>query len=290
MIWLLLFVLVAVCAGRLRLPLWAGWLVVFGLVGATHVVLVEADPIVRMVGICVVLLAGMKGLVYRAWGGSLAWPSYGVFCFAWFGMDPGSFVKRRERLTWKEDIKVGVILMAVGTLLIWLVWVMEWRHVLVMFVPMSLWFHFGALRVLKGGLRKAGYPVRTLFPNVLKAKGLADFWSRRWNVGYSQMMQRMVGRQVAERWGRGAGVFSVFLVSGLLHEAAITLPVQQGYGLPTLYFSAHGALVLTEAKWGISFGRIASLLLVAAPLGFLFPVAFQTEVIARFLLVFEYIL
>jgi len=58
---------------------------------------------------------------------------------------------------------------------------------------MSLGFHFGALRVLKGGLRRAGFPVRTLFPNVLKAKGVGDFWSRRWNVGYSQMMQRLVG-------------------------------------------------------------------------------------------------
>lgn len=287
MILLPLLILVAVWAGRWRLPLWAGWLVVIGLVAAAHFALFEVDPIFRMIGICVVLLAGMKGLVYRAWGGSLAWPSYGVFCFAWFGMDPGSFVKRRVGLTWKDDIKVGVILMAVGTILAWFVWVMDWRQVLVMFVPMSLGFHFGALRVLKGGLRKAGYPVRTLFPNVLKTTGLGDFWSRRWNVGYSQMMQRVVGRQVAERWGRGAGIFSVFLVSGLLHEVAITLPVQEGYGLPTIYFSLHGALVLVEAKWGISFGKIASLLLVAGPLGFLFPSTFQTEVIARFLLVFE---
>lgn len=290
MIWIPFLILAGLLAGRFRLPLWTGWLIVFALLFGANFVLIGEDSIIRMIGICAVLLAGMKGLVYVAWGGRLGWGRYLIFSLGWFGMDPGSFVKRREGLSYQEDLAWGFGLMLVGTLGAWLVWAMGWRQILVMFLPMSLGFHFGALRVLKGVLRKAGYPVRTLFPNLLKAKGVADFWSRRWNVGYSQMMQRLVGRPVEQVLGRNAGLFSVFLISGLFHEVAITLPVNAGYGLPTAFFASHGFLVLLEKKRGRPLGKIFALLAVGVPLGFLFPPEFQTEVIARCLHIFDLLL
>lgn len=289
-VWIAALIAVGLVAGRIPLPGWAGWLVLLGLVAGADGVLAVADPIVRMVGICLVLLAAMKGVVYRAWGGRLSWPRYLIFSLGWFGMDPGSFARRRADLSWRADVGWGLGLMVVGTVGAMLVWAMEWRQILVMFVPMSLGFHFGALRVLKGGLRRAGFPVRTLFPNLLKAKGVGDFWSRRWNVGYSQMMQRVVGRPAGRLLGRRAGTFAVFLGSGLLHELAITLPVRAGYGLPTAFFVGHGLMVLLEEKSGRSFGKFPALFAVAVPLGILFPPAFQKEVIARFLHFFDLIL
>lgn len=285
--WIIGWALLGVLSGRWRLPVAGGWVMTLALVGGAHFILLEADPIARMAGICLVLLAGMKALVYRAWGGTLRWGRYLVFALAWFGMDPGSFQGRRNGLSWRKDVGLGVLLMVLGACGAWVVWKMGWRQILVMFLPMSLGFHFGALRVLKGVLRRAGFPVRTLFPNVLKARGLGDFWSHRWNVGYSQMMQRVLGRPVEKRCGRVWGVLSVFLVSGLLHELAITLPVGAGYGLPTIYFAVHGLLVVLEVKCGRFLGKFPSLLLVMAPLGFLFPADFQSEVIARCLMIFE---
>lgn len=266
-----------------------GWLVLFATVAAADFFMAGYDPILRMVGICCVLLGGMKGLVYAEWAGAQKLPlqRYGVFALLWFGMDPVSFRTKREGLSWKSDVLVGLGLMLVGTLGAWLVWAMGWRQILVMFVPMSIGFHFGALRVLKGVLRAAGFPVRTLFPNVLASKGLGDFWGRRWNVGYSQMMQRLVGRPIEAMAGGNAGVMAVFIVSGLLHELAITLPVSSGFGLPTLYFTLHGALTLLETKLGRRFGRIPALLAIVLPLGLLFPPAFQNEVMARCLGVFD---
>jgi len=177
--------------------------------------------------------------------------------------------------------------MLAGTLSAWLVWAMEWRQLIVMFLPMSLGFHFGALRVLKGCLRATGFPVRTLFPNLLKTQGVGDFWSRRWNVGYSQMMQRLVGRPVEALAGVNTGTMAIFVASGLLHELAITLPVQSGFGLPTVYFTLHGFLTLLERRWGRPIGKMPALLAVVLPLGLLFPPAFQNEVIARCLGVFD---
>ncbi len=266
----------------------AAWLLLAALVAGADRALAASEPLPRMIGICCVLLGGMKGLVYAEWTGPQRLPisRYAVFAFLWFGMDPGSFQTRRAGLTWKGDVGLGLLLMVVGTLGAWLVWAMPWRQIFLMFLPMSLGFHFGVLRVLKGLLRAAGFPVRTLFPNVLETRGIGDFWSRRWNTGYSQMMQRLVGKPVQRTLGEGAGVMAVFLGSGLLHELAITLPVRAGFGLPTLYFTLQGVLTLLERKLGRPLGKIPALLAAIVPLGWLFPPAFQQQVIVRCLEIF----
>jgi len=267
----------------------AGWLLLAVLMIGADQLLLGYEPLLRMIGICCVLLGAMKGLVYAEWAGPQKLPMtrYAVFALLWFGMDPGSFVTRRKDLEWKGDVAIGLLLIVLGTLGAWCVWAMGWRQILVMFVPMSIGFHFGALRVLKGALRFAGFPVRTLFPNVLEARGIGDFWSKRWNVGYSQMMQRLVGRPVQKLFGESAGVMAVFVGSGVLHELAIVLPVRPGLGMPTAYFTFHGLLTLLERKLGRPIGRIPALLAVGVPLGFLFPPAFQREVIERCLGFFE---
>ncbi len=266
----------------------AGWLLLAALIAGADRVLAFSEPLLRMIGLCCVLLGGMKGLVYAGWAGPRRLPiaRYAVFAFLWFGMDPGSLQARRAGLTWKGDVALGLLFMMLGTLGAWFVWAMQWRHIFLMFLPMSLGFHFGALRVLKGMLRAAGFPVRTLFPNFLETRGIGDFWSRRWNTGYSQMMQRLVGKPVQKGLGESAGVMAVFVGSGLLHELAITLPVRAGFGLPTLYFTLHGGLTLLERKLGRPIGKVAALLAVIVPMGLLFPPEFQREVIARCLDVF----
>lgn len=275
-------------SGRRRM---LGWGILLISVLAAHFSLLQSGPVVRMIGICCVLLGGMKGLVYAEWAGPAKLPMtrYAIFSLLWFGMDPGNFLTRRRNLSWKEDIAFGLVLTAFGIAASWFVWRMDWHNLWVMFLPMSLAFHFGALRVLKGCMRAAGFPVRTLFPNPLKTRGIGDFWSLRWNVGYSQMMQRVVGRPLTAVAGRSAGVMTVFIASGLLHELAITLPVRSGFGGPTLYFIFHGILALAERKRGKAFGRIPTLMAVALPIGLLFPPAFRDQVIARCLEVFQWL-
>lgn len=268
-----------------------GWGILLLSVIAAHFSLLDSGPVVRMIGICCVLLGGMKGLVYAEWAGpeKLPMTRYAIFSLLWFGMDPGNFLTRRRNLSWREDMAFGAGLTSIGVVASWFVWRMGWHNLWAMFLPMSLAFHFGALRVLKACMRAAGFPVRTLFPNPLKTHGIGDFWSLRWNVGYSQMMQRVVGRPATAAIGRPAGVMAVFIASGLLHELAITLPVRSGFGGPTLYFIFHGLLALMEKKRGKAFGRIPTLLAVALPIGLLFPSSFRDQVIGQCLEVFQWL-
>ncbi|MGE9268029.1 MAG: MBOAT family protein [Verrucomicrobiales bacterium] len=279
-------------AGRGRVTQGLIWGLVPLSIGGAHFLTAELTALPRMVVICLWLLAAMKSLVYVIWvresGRSLPLGRYVIFALAWFGMDPGSFLCRRKGLSWWEDVRVGLICLLTGALGAFLVWKLEWRQVHVMFIPMSLGFHFGALRVLNGWWRRMGFPVRTLFPNPLKVKGFGDFWSRRWNVGYSQMMQRVVGRPLSRVGGRRLGMFAVFLVSGLLHEAAITLPARAGYGGPTMFFLIQGLLVLAEERWQWrgAWRAWATALSVLATLPCLFPPDFQREALWRCLEIF----
>ncbi|GAA1781735.1 hypothetical protein GCM10009682_00030 [Luedemannella flava] len=65
-------------------------------------------------------------------------------------------------------------------------------------------------------------------------------------------MNHVVFAPLARRWfGRHAGV-ALFALSGLLHEAAISLPVMAGFGGPTTYFLLHAAAVRAEARLGVA--------------------------------------
>ena len=173
MIWAVpLLVVVGAAAGpvlanihHLWLRRLASWLLLATVIMGADSALSEYDSISRMVGICCVLLGAMKGLVYAEWAGKeqLTILRYGVFASLWFGMDPASFQTRRVGLSWKSDVKVGLLLMLVGTLGAWLVWAMEWRQILIMCAPMSLGFHVGMLAlalVMQPGRRRLG--IRTV--------------------------------------------------------------------------------------------------------------------------------
>ena len=245
-----------------------------------HLLHLDTLPFGRMVVICSALLICMKGIILAEWGGRLTWPRWFMFTFLWFGMDPIPFAGKKRELTWRKDALMGLGCLLAGLILSVVVAHMDTSFILMMFVPLSIAFHYGALRLLTAFWRMRGVAVRPLFRNPLVSRGLADFWAKRWNLSFSQMMARAVQRPVRAKTGKRTALFAVFLASGLLHELAITVPVQSGYGLPTLYFAMQGLVVLLEKEtWPLWFTRPMALVLVAAPLPFLFPAVFTEEVI-----------
>ena len=57
-----------------------------------------------------------------------------------------------------------------------------------------------------------------------------------------------VFKPLIRRVGVGWAGFLSFMVSGLLHEVAISLSVLEGFGLPMLYFLIHGGLMGLEKR------------------------------------------
>jgi alginate O-acetyltransferase complex protein AlgI len=96
---------------------------------------------------------------------------------------------------------------------------------------------------------------------------------------------------LARRIGLPAAAFIIFILSGLLHEAVISLPARAGFGLPTLYFVLQGVGVAIERsclgrRQGLGNGMRGWLFVVMVtigPLYWLFHPAFALRVIVPFM-------
>lgn len=270
--------------GRWVVPRWVIWGVSVMVLLGVERLYSDAHAILRMVVICTTLLALMKGIVYSEWnrqtGGALSWCRWLMFSALWFGMDPSVWKGERRQLSWKKDFFIGMSCLLVGWGICIVLVKYEVSSLVAVFIPMSLAFHFGALRLLTAFWRFCGFPVRALFRNPLVSRGLADFWSARWNIPFSQMMVRSVRRPLLGQLGHRGSMLAVFLASGFFHELAITVPVQSGYGRPSLYFALHGVMtILEQDTWPLWLKKFIALVMVVVPLPLLFPEEFTNEVI-----------
>ncbi|RYG45342.1 hypothetical protein EON79_12880, partial [bacterium] len=138
--------------------------------------------------------------------------------------------------------------------------------------------HFGFSDALTATLRLLGRPVRPLFDRPLATQTLSDFWTRRWNLAYVEMNRRVFLPELRKRMGLRASVFATFLLSGLLHEMAISYPAGGGWGLPMAYFAIQGVAVLAERRLKIR-SRIFAWAVVLAPLPLVFHAPFRQGLI-----------
>ncbi len=235
----------------------------------------------RMIFLCSVLMASMKAIVYREWCASgnrcLTLGRWVLFSCFWFGMDPAEF-KLRKVVEWKSHGLVGGLCLILGLVGVWMSYKFDVKNAAILFICMSMGFHFGVLRIMTAFWRWWGFPVRVLFRNPLELSGFRDFWGKRWNLGYSHMMARSVKKPLTPILGEKWSMLAVFLVSGLIHELAITVPVGAGYGWPTLFFMLQGGICVMEKRgsWMMAF-LCWVLLIIGIP--FLFGEKFLEEII-----------
>jgi hypothetical protein len=147
--------------------------------------------------------------------------------------------------------------------------------------------HFGLLHVVSWLWRRAGVNAPPIMRAPIAADSLADFWGGRWNAAFADVARRFLFRPTVRWLGvRGAGAF-VFLVSGLVHEAVVSLPARGGWGRPTLYFLIQSAGIAIEKS---ALGKYLNLgsglrgwawtaLCTLAPVTFLFHAPFVDRVI-----------
>jgi len=150
-------------------------------------------------------------------------------------------------------------------------------------VGIIMMLHFGTFHLLALALQAAGLNARANMQAPLLATSLADFWGRRWNTAFNVLADRYGFRPLTPRIGPRAALAVVFLGSGLLHEAVITLPARGGYGLPTAYFALQAAGLLIERAPLIRrrpwLKRLFTWLVLLPPIGCLFPPVFVRNVI-----------
>jgi alginate O-acetyltransferase complex protein AlgI len=141
-------------------------------------------------------------------------------------------------------------------------------------IGLAFLLHFGAMHALA-----LVWGVKPIMDAPLLARSVNDFWSRRWNTAFPQLAGPLWFEPLKKWFSPAVATTGVFLMSGLLHELAISFPARGGYGLPTAYFLMQGAGVLIERKAVRLNRRPWAWLVVAGPVVILFHPLFLQNVV-----------
>ncbi len=244
----------------------------------------------RMLALCSVVLVAMKGVVAVESEARLPLGRALAFALLWVGMNPRAFSEPsgRPRPGAGGLILRGLVRMAIGAAFVAAARAAGPERrvvgVLCIMCGLGLLFHFGLFSVLAGLWRRHGVACDAICRASALSRSLSEFWGRRWNLAFSEMCSIGLYRPLTPLVGRNAAMLAVFLFSGALHELAISLPVRGGFGLPTLYFALHGALMWVErARGWTAPGRFWTLFWVLAPTPLLFHPAFLDGVVVPLL-------
>jgi hypothetical protein len=192
-----------------------------------------------------------------------AWRSV-AYLFAWPGMDADAFLDEKQKApaqkpsTWLWAMTKTVL----GAALLWgVARAVPPEHLLlrgwVGMVGLILLLHFGTFELIALFWQRLGIRAEPIMHSPLRSASLAEFWGKRWNLGFRELAHEFVFRPLYKPLGPKAASLMVFLCSGLVHEAVISLPAGAGYGLPTLYFLIQGVGVTAERS---QFGRALGLM------------------------------
>ena len=139
--------------------------------------------------------------------------------------------------------------------------------------------HLGFSDMLTGLLQCQGWKVQPLFEDPLKSRSLNEFWTRRWNLAFVQMNRILFMGPLVQWFGIRKAVAGSFLISGILHELAISFPARSGWGGPMLYFVLQLMFVAFERRFKLQ-GVMWTWSAILVPLPMLFHAGFRTELVA----------
>ncbi len=282
----------AFTVGNVRARSFLAYLIPFLVVGSCFFFASHLNPFARLALSGLVLLGAFKGssLLLLSRESMLGGDRFGLVWFSvgWPGIDAVPFLskpvgrvedgKRFGRGMAKAIIGVlGFLLVAgfssrLGPL------ASGWLGVLCLLTT----FHLGLSDCLTEVTQAIGWPVKPLFESPWRSASLSNFWSQRWNRPFVELNKIFFMQSLVRRLGIRGAIFVIFLISGLLHELAISYPAGSGWGMPLGYFALQGVMVLVERKLRVK-GPLWVGLVVLAPLPILFHAAFRAAIILPFL-------
>jgi hypothetical protein len=246
------------------------------------------------------IFVGLKWLTWwtaRKRTGDRTWRSI-AYLLAWPGMDAKAFLDERQHVpSPRARMWLWASLeAALGAVLLWVVarlvpqgepLLRGWFGM----VGLILLLHFGTFQLISLMWQRIGVQARPIMSSPLRSTSLGEFWGKRWNLGFRQLAHELIFRPLHRKVGGSVAGFSVFILSGLIHDLVISLPARGGYGLPTAYFVLQGAGVTIEhstfgKRIGLGHGWIGwvfTALFVGGPAFWLFHPWFVLRVILPFL-------
>lgn len=288
--------LLGYCLLKIRKAVWVSWLFPITSVLIIHFFLLNEPPGFRMVALILALLTGMKVVMASNYAAlEFTFPKWFLYCFTWVGMNTQIFFKYRATPDYSLLTR-GVLYLVIGSSLLLLirfglhptsipVGVQYYGLSLIILVALSQILHFGLLNISAWLLQVIKYPAYSLFRSPLQSESLRDFWGKRWNLAFTEMTSVAVYRPLSKKWTTTQALLASFIFSGLLHEVALSLPVNTGYGFPLLYFAIQLMLIVIEEKaFKKKPGKAWVILGLILPLPILFHPAIMKGVFWQFIL------
>lgn len=132
--------------------------------------------------------------------------------------------------------------------------------------------HMGLVELMADGIRLLGFSPQSLFDRPYLASSLREFWSHRWNRAFVDMNKIFLVHPLRNKAPASLLVFSIFVISGLLHELGISYSDHLSWGKPLLYFVWQGlGMELEKHK---KFPRFLVWFWILVPVPLLFTPAF----------------
>lgn len=246
------------------------------------------------------IYSGLKLLTwFRCTAPAPVWKQ-AAYLFAWPGMDADAFLDPSAQPVARPSLREWAFAGAKTTAGLALLFVLA-PSVLGRSPRLAAWLgavgvvlvlHFGLFHLLSCLWRRVGVTATPIMNRPIGAKGLSEFWGRRWNLAFRDLAHRFVFRPLAPRFGASAALSAGFFASGLVHELVISLPAGAGWGGPTAYFVVQGAGVLAERselgrRWRLrraAAGRFFAAGVVLLPCPLLLHHPFMEGVMAPFVL------
>lgn len=166
-----------------------------------------------------------------------------AYLLAWPGMDADAFLDPSQNVfapalkNWLWAFLETVL----GIVLLWVVarsvpnrepLIRGWIGM----VGLIFTLHFGLFQIVALVWQQFGVVAQPIMNAPLRATSLAEFWGKRWNLGFRQLAHELIFRPTHRFLGAGLAGFLVFLVSGLIHDLVISLPSRGDTAFPLFTF------------------------------------------------------
>lgn len=254
----------------------------------------DFNPLIRLLAASIGMIGVIKiaALVWQIADGSRFKSRSGifVFLFAWPGISVGGFTERNEidSTTGSRFLEAWLTMLTGVAILFGVSLIGRGDSTVLNYIALFsvlLIVHLGLVEVVADGIRLLGFSPRSLFDRPYLATSLRDFWSVRWNRAFVDMNKIFIMTPLRDKIPLAVLTFSIFAVSGILHEVGISYAEGTSWGYPLLYFVVQGVGMELERYWKLHRSLVWAWVLLPLPL--LFTPAFTNLFLGTFSRIFS---